>query len=309
MNNNSKIQPFLSIVVPVYNEEREVKNTAEKLKEISSTLPFSTELIFVNDGSVDNTKNILSTLPFVDTVTHPFNRGYGAALRSGLDRAKGSWIAIVDCDGTYPLNDLAEMAKMAQSEPDLHMVVGARKISFRVRFPLHNLARWILRRMVKALTGVMVPDLNSGMRVFRRSLYREFKHLLPYGFSFTTTITVAALFSGYFVKYVPIEYGVRTGRSHIRPVRDFIAFVILITRLASYFDPLRFFLPLALWTFGFAVLRAVRDIYVTNSIGSAAVILVSIAINAFLVGVIADVIVKRSHAPILDTQEKGSSEH
>src|SRR6185295_16626500 len=124
--------------------------------------------------------------------------------------------------------------------------------------PLHRIARWILRRMVRALTGVFVPDLNSGLRVFRRAIYAHFRHLLPLGFSFTTTMTVASLYSGYRVRYIPTRYGKRTGKSNLRPVSAFVAFMILIVRLTSYFEPLRFFLPLALAIFALSCLRGAR---------------------------------------------------
>jgi len=148
--------------------------------------------------------------------------------------------------------------------------------------------------MVYYLAGTFVPDLNSGMRVFRRSLYLEFRHLLPMGFSFTTTITVASLYSGYRLKYIPIHYSERVGHSNIKPVRDFIGFMILIIRLASYFEPLRFFLPASFIIFAVGILRLIRDIIVVNSIGSLSLILVFFALQVFVIGVLADVVVRRS---------------
>src|SRR5581483_9025245 len=159
--------------------------------------------------------------------------------------------------------------------------------------PFRRLARWILRKMVHGLTGTMVPDLNSGMRIFRRSLYSEFRHLLPMGFSFTTTLTVASLYSGHKVRYMPVQYQRRIGHSNIRPVRDFLGFVMLIVRLASYFDPLRFFLPVAFLFVALGILRGIRDVIVTNALGGLSLILFFIALQIFVLGVIADVIVRR----------------
>lgn len=296
MSGQSIEQQGVSFVVPVYNEEREVANTASKLLSLCKRLNRPAEIIFVNDGSKDRTKEILATLQGVRIFHHPGNMGYGAALRTGLNQAKNEWLAIVDCDGTYPIDELEKLLAAADGQ-STHMVVGARQIFFSWHQPFHKIARWILRKMVKVLTGQMVPDLNSGMRVFRRDLYKEFRHLLPLGFSFTTTITVASLFQGYGVTYLPIAYGLRTGRSHIRPVRDFLGFVVLITRLASYFDPLRFFLPVSMWIFVAACLRALRDILLEWHIGSLAVILALFAFQTFLTGVIADVVVRRSLMP------------
>ena len=173
------------------------------------------------------------------------------------------------------------------------MVVGSRGGAGISGSPFRRLARWTLRKMVHGLTGIMVPDLNSGMRVFKRSLYAEYRHLLPLGFSFTTTLTVASLYSGHRVEYIPIHYERRVGRSNIRPVKDFLGFVILIVRLASYFEPLRFFLPASLVLLAVGVARAIRDIIVVNQFGALSVILILTSFQIFAFGVIADVIVRR----------------
>lgn len=148
--------------------------------------------------------------------------------------------------------------------------------------------------MVHGLTSVMVPDLNSGMRMFRLSLYREFRHLLPLKFSFTSTLTVASLYSGYQILYLPIRYEKRIGKSNIKPFKDFFGFTILIIRLATYFDPLRFFLPLSLAVFVIAFLKALRDFVLLDHIGSAAVILFFFAVQFFVTGVLCDAIMRRS---------------
>jgi hypothetical protein len=182
---------------------------------------------------------------------------------------------------------------MSCSEHDVDMVVASRAGQGITSGPFRRLARWLLRKMVHGLTGTMVPDLNSGMRIFRRSLYLEFRHLLPLGFSFTTTLTVASLYSGHKIRYIPVQYERRIGRSNIKPVRDFLGFVMLIVRLASYFDPLKFFLPLALGFLCLGILRGIRDVIVTNAIGGFALILFFVALQIFVLGVIADVIVRR----------------
>jgi glycosyltransferase involved in cell wall biosynthesis len=233
---------------------------------------------------------VLSRLQGVTVITHEVNRGYGAALRTGLDYCSHDWIFITDADGTYPLEDLPSLLASAEK---VDMVVGNRQGQGISHSPPHRLARWILRKMVHGLTGVMVPDLNSGMRVFRKSLYQEFRHLLPMGFSFTTTLTVASLYSGRRVHYIPINYDRRIGKSNIKPVQDFLGFTMLIVRLASYFEPLRFFLPAAFVLALLGVARAIRDVIVVNQFGALAVILMLTAFQVFVLGVIADVIVRR----------------
>jgi len=276
----------------VYNECRAIEETVTRVQGMCAQVQgYDFEIICVNDGSSDNTGEILARLTGITVITHDVNRGYGAALRTGLDYCSQEWIFITDADGTYPLADLPKLLACATDKTD--MVVGNRVGSGLSATPFHRLARWILRKMVHGLTGVMVPDLNSGMRVFRRTLYAEFRHLLPMGFSFTTTLTVASLYSGRKVHYEPINYERRIGKSNIKPVQDFLGFAMLIVRLASYFDPLRFFLPAAFALAGMGVLRAVRDVIVTNQFGALSVILMLTAFQVFVLGVIADVIVRR----------------
>jgi len=286
------MQASCAIIIPVYNEAGAIQDTVTRIQKICAQVQdHAFEIICINDGSNDDSANILAAIKGITVLTHDVNRGYGAALRTGLDYCTHEWVFITDADGTYPLEDLVHLLDCAKGGVD--MVVGSRQGAGISRSPLHQLARWILRKMVHGLTGVMVADLNSGMRLFRKALYSEFRHLLPLGFSFTTTLTVASLYSGRRVRYIPINYQRRIGHSNIKPVQNFFGFVILIVRLASYFDPLRFFLPAAFGLFMLGVLRAIRDAIVVNHFGTLAAILLLTAFQVFVLGVIADVIVRR----------------
>ncbi|OFZ78515.1 MAG: hypothetical protein A2583_05520 [Bdellovibrionales bacterium RIFOXYD1_FULL_53_11] len=283
----------VSVIIPVYNEERVIANTLEQLAAITSQIKNAAfSIICVDDGSTDDTGKILQRITGIKLITHPSNRGYGAALKTGINSTNDDWIFIVDADNTYPLQQLEAMIDEASAHD---MVIGSRGgkgISF---YPHKRLARWILRKIVHVLTGIMVPDLNSGMRLFKKSLYNEFCHLLPMGFSFTTTLTVASLYSGYRIKFIPINYSHRTGSSNIRPVKDFFGFMLLIIRLASYFEPLSFFIPISVVLVIIGILRGIRDIFVVNSIGSLSVIICLMGLQFFFTGVIADVLVRRSN--------------
>jgi glycosyltransferase involved in cell wall biosynthesis len=287
-----------AILIPVYNEERAIADTVNRLQAICQRVPdFDFEIICVDDGSTDGSARILRELAGINVLAHAANLGYGAALRTGLDYCEHEWVFITDADGTYPLEDLVRLLDGIRS--GLDMVVGSRGGTGIDGHPVRRLARWMLRKMVHGLTGMMVPDLNSGMRVFRRSLYGEFRHLLPRGFSFTTTLTVASLYAGRKVRYIPVQYERRIGRSNIKPVKDFFGFVMLIVRLATYFEPLRFFVPISFGVFGLGLLRAVRDVVVVNQFGAMSVILFLTAFQIFALGVIADVIVR--HFQIVPT--------
>ena len=286
------MQTSCAIIIPVYNESGAIQDTVARIQNICVQVQgYAFEIICIDDGSTDDSAKILAGIQGITVLTNDVNRGYGAALRTGLDYCSQEWVFITDADGTYPLEDLVHLLDCAQSGAD--MVVGNREGAGISRSPVRRLARWLLRKMVHGLTGVMVPDLNSGMRVFRKAVYAEFRHLLPLGFSFTTTLTVASLYSGRRVRYIPVNYERRIGRSNIKPVQDFFGFAILIVRLASYFDPLRFFLPAAIGLFVLGLLRAIRDIIVVNQFGALSVILFLTAFQVFVLGVIADVIVRR----------------
>lgn len=294
-NHNASTAHSCAIIIPIYNEEACVASTIECLKEISSSIPgYVFEIICVNDGSSDRTAEILAGIAGVTVLTHDVNRGYGAGLRTGLDYCRQEYVFITDADGTYDLSDLGKL--LAALDPGVDMVIGAREGPGISGNPLKRLARWILRKMVHGLTGVMVPDLNSGLRVFRRSLYCEFRHLLPMGFSFTTTITVSSLYSGYHIRFLPTRYNKRIGNSGIKPIRDFMGFTILIIRLASYFEPLKFFLPAAFFIFALGVFRAIRDVLQNNYFGSLTVILFLLSFQIFVFGVLADVVVRRAQS-------------
>lgn len=286
------------VVIPVYNEIGAIENTLYELKSVLATIKnFETEIVCVEDGSNDGTKELLTKQVGIRNIFHPVNRGYGAALRTGLESCSegNPWIFILDADGTYPIHLLPEI--LSYTNKGHEMVIGARVGKGISNAPFKRVARWILRKMVYYLSGTFVPDLNSGMRVFRYSLYKEFRHLLPTGFSFTSTLTVASLYKGYSLKYISIPYEKRIGKSNIDPVKDFLGFVILFVRLASYFEPLRFFIPASLFIFLIGVMRGLRDIYISNSIGSLSVILFFFAFQIFVTGILADVVVRRSQSP------------
>lgn len=230
-----------AVVLPVYNEARCVLPVLERVKAAAARATgCRVDVVCVDDGSTDGSGALLDGVAGVTVIRHASNQGYGASLSDAIDAVEHEWVLILDADGTYPPEEIPRFLEAAEGHV---MVVGARRGPGVVRSPLRNVARWILRLMVRFLTGARVDDLNSGMRLFRRELHAEFRHLLPRGFSFTTTITVASLYRAYPVRYLDIEYGPRVGASHIRPLRDFVGFVALILRIATRFDPLRFYLP------------------------------------------------------------------
>src|SRR5918992_3727287 len=231
----------VTIVVPAYNEEHGIRPVVEQLRDAMLDFPYEYEILVVDDGSRDKTGEAARSTG-VRVVQHRQNRGYGEALKTGIRNAQYERIAIIDADGSYPPQEIPRLAALLD---DAEMVVGARTGPNAAIPWVRRPAKKALTMLASYLTGVTIPDLNSGLRLFRRALAIEFFDLLPSKFSFTTTITLAALNSGYLVEYVEVDYYARTGKSKIRPIQDTFNFRMLILWMPLIFRPLKVFLPIA----------------------------------------------------------------
>jgi len=270
------------VVMPAYNEELEVGNQIERIQAVLERAGWPYELIVVDDGSTDGTAQVVSRHR-VRLVRQPRNRGYGAALKAGMAASLHDWILITDADGTYPADMIPSMLEKMQ---DHDMVVAAR-VGEKVSIPwVRRPAKWILGRLASFLAEQPIPDLNSGQRIFKKSLAQQFEHLLPSGFSFTTTITLALLCTDRSVAYVPINYEKRVGQSKIR-ARHAYDFLLLILRTMVYFNPLRVFLPLGAIFFLAGMAKFIYDIFLWN-LSESAVMSILTAIILWSVGLLAD---------------------
>ncbi|MEB3829098.1 glycosyltransferase family 2 protein [Phormidium sp. CCY1219] len=283
------VPPF-SVVIPVYNEEKGIAPTLDELQKNLTASGCTYEVIVVNDGSTDRTREILRSRPDIKAIEHRNNRGYGAALKTGIRHATYPLIAIADADGTYPTAILPQLVALTQ---DADMVVGAR-IGANVRYPtLRKIPKWFLVRFAQWITNSRIPDLNSGLRVFHKSVVEQFLKILPDTFSFTTTITVAMLNNNYVVRYEPIDYHPRQGKSKIKPIRDTLRFVQLILRTGLYFAPIRVFLPIAGIFFAGFCLTLIQDIFVREDLTDRTLLLLIAATQTAMFALLADMIDKR----------------
>jgi len=277
-----------SIIIPAYNEEEGINEVITELKEITNQ---EYEIITVNDGSTDQTENILEQIDNIKIINHPKNRGYGAALKSGIKKAQGEYIIIIDGDGTYPVNEIPKLLKYTGN---YDMVSGIRKGgNFDARwFYSQRLAKFILKKIAEYVTKNKIPDINCGLRIFKKEVIEKYWDLYPQGFSFTTTSLVAFLINDYQIKFVSIDYHKRKGKSTLKPFKSFISFISLILKLSLFFKPIKFFLPLSILILLISILIAFYGLFVKDLFYDTTIILLSAtALQTFFFGLLAEIIV------------------
>jgi polyisoprenyl-phosphate glycosyltransferase len=281
---------YVSIVIPAYNEEGSIAHTLEQIDLVMKSQEYQYEVIVVDDGSKDRTAERAGEKSFVRIIRHPYNRGYGASLKTGIRSARGEIIVITDGDGTYPVDQIPVLLSHMN---EYDMVVGARTKKDAQIELIRRPAKWLLSVLANYLSETKIPDLNSGLRAFRRELALKFFNILSDQFSFTTTITLAMICSGYTIHYEPISYFRRVGKSKINPIRDTVNFTLLIIRAVMYFNPLRVFLPICLALAGLGVVMLCYDVFVIHNIGDKTVLLFSMALLIAAIGLLSDLIVKK----------------
>jgi len=227
----------LSIVLPAKNEAANLRNLLERIRIV---VP-DAEILVVDDGSTDDTSQVAKDAG-VSVVRHPYNQGNGASIKTGARNAKGDILIFMDADGQHDPEDIPVL--LDKLEQGYDMVVGARHVSTQASW-LRKIGNNFYNRLASVMTGHRIEDLTSGYRAVRADKFRKFLYLLPNGFSYPTTSTMAFFRSGFPVAYVPIQAGKRVGKSHIRLIRDGVRFFIIILRIGSLFSPMRLFLPIS----------------------------------------------------------------
>ncbi|MCH8004325.1 MAG: glycosyltransferase family 2 protein [Nanoarchaeota archaeon] len=282
----------ISIVVPAYNEEKTIENTIENIKKSIKNLKDKIDIIVVDDGSNDKTAEILSKIKDIKLIRHRMNKGYGASLKTAIKNMASDYILIIDGDNTYPTSPIPSLINYSKK---YDMVVGTRTGRI-VKIPfLRRPAKWFLKHFAQYVTKTKIPDLNSGLRIFKRSIALRFMNLFPDGFSFTTTLTIACLTNDYNIKYIPINYYGRKGKSMIHPIKDFIGFTNLIFRLTIFFKPLNVFIPISAFLFILGALKLMRDFILFESFGLGGAMVILTAIQIAFLGILAELIIKRTN--------------
>jgi glycosyltransferase involved in cell wall biosynthesis len=283
-----RMTPAISVVIPAFNEEHGIASVIAEVRERLRAQGMEAEIIVVDDGSTDATAAAANHAG-ARVIQHRSNRGYGAALKTGIAAATNEIVAIIDADGTYPAARLPDMiADLEHAD----MVVGAR-IGADVHIPLvRRPAKWVLAHLANYVSGASIPDLNSGLRVFRRDVVMQYFPILPDQFSWTTTITLALHCDKYAVSYVPIDYRARQGVSKIVPW-DAYNFAILILRTAMLFRPLRVFLPLVILCLVYGTGKMALDMIRDPNISASALLAFLSALQLLLIGMLGDAMTMR----------------
>jgi glycosyltransferase involved in cell wall biosynthesis len=278
----------ISIVIPAYNEESGIPLVVAELRRVLGDYSHSIEIIVVDDGSSDATAQAAAQAG-ARVMRHRSNRGYGAALKTGIAAASCEHVIIIDADGTYPASHIPALLNELEHAD---MVVGSR-VNPGAKIPLiRRPAKWLLNRLANYLTNSRIPDLNSGLRAFRRDIVMQYFPILPDQFSWTTTITLAMHCDKYAVAYQPIDYRARKGRSKIVPW-DAGSFLILILRTSMLFRPLRIFLPIVMVFAAYGIVKLVIDLTHQPNVSASAAMALICALLVLLIGMLGDAIATR----------------
>ena len=280
----------VSVVLPVYNERGHLKEEIDRIQEALAASPFTYEIIVVDDGSDDGSEFDLPSIEGIRLIRHSTNRGSGSARRTGTTAARGRVVVWTDVDMTYPNERIPEFVAALDG---CDHVVGARRTEEGTKRFFRVPAKWFIRRLASYLTDTDIPDLNSGLRAFRRDVAMQYVHHLPSGFSCVTTLTMSFLSNGYTVKYMPIDYFPRAGKSKFHWWRDTKRYLMQVVRMSLSYNPLKVFMPIGLTTLTIGIVKLAYDWIGRDFRLAANTLLILLAsLQAIAVGLLADLVVR-----------------
>jgi len=286
---------MISVVIPAYNEELAIGDDLKSIQGALTGAGLDYEIIVVDDASTDRTAEIVRGFPDVRLISHPYNRGEGAARTTGLRASRGDIVVTTDADGTYPNQD---MPRLLAALEGYDMVIGARKKEAGTMRWLRTPAKTFIRLLASYLTATRIPDLNSGLRALRKGPALRFLNILPATHSWVSTITIAFLTNGYTVNFIPIDYYPRKGKSSFHPLRDTYNYLSLVVRAIVYFNPLKVFLPASLLLLLVGGAKMIYDILAYNwHFAPSTVTLILTGVQIGALGMLADLIVRRFNGP------------
>jgi len=287
----------VTVVLPCYNEEAHVIRELERITAAMDASGYSYELLVIDDKSTDGTLAVLqAALPrFPQMRLMPFrtNGGSGTARRIGTREAYGRIVVWTDADMTYPNERIPEFVRYLEEHADVDQVVGARTTEQGTHKLLRVPAKWVIRKIAETLSSAKIPDLNSGLRAFRREVSLPYLRLLPPGFSCVTTITMSFLSNQHPLEYLPIDYAKRAGTSKFHFVKDAYRYILQVLRMVMYFNPIKVLMPIALTLLGASLIKGIVDVIRYDfGITTNAVLLFISGLLLFALALLADLIVR-----------------
>ena len=285
-----------SIVLPAKNESKNLQSLLQRIRDIYPQI----EIILVDDGSTDNTADIAKNFNVI-VISHPYSLGNGAAIKSGARRCTTRYIVFMDSDGQHPPEDIPKLIEKLNN--GYSMVMGARSNESQASF-LRLIANTIYNKLASSISNYQVEDLTTGFRVVDRKLFSRFLYLLPNGFSYPTTITMAFLRSGFPISYVPITANKRKGKSNINPFVDGMRFLIIILKVGSLYSPLKFFIPPSFLLFILGIVNYGFTYFTSGTFTNMSALLIISSIVIFLFGLLAEQITVLTYASSQRREDK-----
>ena len=276
----------VSIVIPAYNEEAVIGQTVTRIHSLYPDF----ETIVVDDGSTDNTAHNARDAG-AKVFQHPYNIGNGAAVKTGIRKASGDLVVLMDGDGQH---DPADIARLLEESDHYDLVVGARSASSQTSLG-RRIANWFYNCLASYVAKFPIKDLTSGFRVFHKDTVLKYLYLFPNTFSYPTTSTLAYLRSGLTVKYVPIKAHRRVGKSKIRLLQDGAKFILIILRITTLFSPMRIFLPVSAFFFFTGLGRYVYTYWISRHFTNMSALLLSVGVMVFMLGLVSEQITQMRH--------------
>ncbi len=281
----------VSILIPVYNEEQAIKGIIDQVNAVMQKEKYAYEILIVDDASDDKTREEVAKTG-ARLVRRSSRGGAGAARKTGIRAALGKIIVMLDGDGSYEINDIP---KMLTFFPEYDQVNGARTSEQGTLKYLRAPAKWFIRKLACYLTDTNIPDLNTGLKAFKKDIMLRYLWVVPNGFSCVTTMTLAFLCNGHSVKYIPTNYYPRIGQSKFHPVKDTYQYFLTVVRMVTYFNPLKIFLPMSFGLFILGIAKSLYDFFfVVGRLQQSDIIILLASVMIFSLGLLADLIVAQS---------------
>jgi len=297
LDRKSEERPEVSIVIPCYNEEEAIGKVIDDIRAAMEADPHTYEILVVDDRSADRTVEVARGKG-IAVIRRPINGGSGATRKTGILEARGEIIVMLDGDGTYNAPDIPALLK---EMPEFDQVNGARTSEEGTLKFLRVPAKWFIRRLAIYLSGTHIPDLNTGLKAFKRDIMLKYLWVIPDGFSCVTTMTLAFLCNGYAVKWVPTTYHKRIGKSKFHPIKDTSKYFFTVIRMIMYFNPLKVFLPAGFALILLGMIRGLWDALArAKGLEQGDIMMIVVGFMTCVMGLLADLIVAQGRARNID---------